>query len=325
VILIISNTQDMTADFVVQALVDRGVEFARLNTDEFPQRGAASVWFGAGGDSDGVIEWTNHPNTLRLASVRAVWYRRPVPPVVDPEITDEGSRKFATDECYEFLRGLWHNLNCYWMSPPEAIRKAEHKIVQLRAAVNCGFLIPKTVVTNCPVQVSNLKAKCTDGIVAKPLYLGFVKGSTEGAYLYTTRLRPEHIADHEAIQLAPSIYQEFVPKCADVRVTVVEDTVFAARIVANDLPTDIPDWRYALTNLEHSAYVLPADESMRCRRLVRELGLKFGEIDYAFTNDGRHFFLEINPNGQWAWLESAIGSPIGAAIANCLIAGNATP
>lgn len=29
-------------------------------------------------------------------------------------------------------------------------------------------------------------------------------------------------------------------------------------------------------------------------------------------------FLEINPNGQWAWLQDATGLPISAAIADAL-------
>ncbi len=317
-ILIITNRQDLTADFVVRRLTERGLAFARLNTDEFPTNAYGVVGFGGNRNGWGTIHWTNRPRPLRFEDVRAVWYRRPVAPVVDTAIATDGARKFATDECYEFLRGLWYNLDCYWMSHPEAIRRGEHKIVQLRTAVECGFSVPNTVVTNRHEEVAALAAECPHGIVAKALYLGYVEDAEQAAYIYTTRLGPEHLADHDAIRLAPAIYQEYIPKVADIRVTVVGHDVFATRIVAPELPDDIPDWRYAQLNLEHSHYELPAEERDRCRRLVQRLGLEFGAIDYALTSDARHVFLEINPNGQWAWIETATGCHISSAIADRL-------
>jgi len=323
-ILIITNRQDLTADFVVRELNRRGIAFARLNTDEFPLNCQAISSISNDCPPQASLIWTNRPKPLHFQQVRAVWYRRPVPPVVDSEITDPGVRHFAIDECYEFLRGVWYSLDCYWMSHPDSIRRAEHKLVQLKDARHCEFILPKTIVTNSPSEVTSLNAQCRDGIIAKPLYLGFVKQGDSGAFIYTTRLTAEHLADNLAISLAPAIYQERIPKVADIRVTVVGEEVFAVKIVAPHLPDDIPDWRYLeYTELQHIPYSLPHNEQEKCRMLVRRLGLEFGAIDYALTEAGEHVFLEINPNGQWAWLETATGCPISIAIVNRLVAGAA--
>lgn len=317
-ILIVSNTQDLTADFVVRELRRRDSQFARLNTDEFPRHalGAARI---ADGVFSSSLKWTNRNRTLDWQSVSAVWYRRPITPVVDAAVKHEGARKFAADESYEFLRGLWYSTDCFWMSHPDAIRRAEHKIVQLKIAQQIGFRIPRTTFTNDPDEVLALREHCQGGLVAKPLYLGAIKDGDESMFAYTTKLRDEHVRDAEAIRIAPAIYQECIAKVADVRVTVVGDRVFASRIDTDQLPADIPDWRYVdVSGLRHSQHELPAVEVHKCRELVRRLGLSFGAIDYALLLDGGHVFLEINPNGQWAWLEQHNGSSIAGAIADAL-------
>lgn len=321
-LLIITNTQDLTADFVVREISRRGLPFARLNTDEFPIHAVAWTTFQADCVPEAVLEWSNRERILDWSTVTAVWYRRPVPPVLAPEVTDPGLRKFCTDESYDFLRGLWYVLKCFWISHPDSIRRAEHKLVQLREAQRCGFLIPRTVVTNCPEKVLELSVGCPTGIVVKPLYVGFLTHGEEEKFVYTTRISEDDLADSQAIRLAPSIYQELVLKVADIRVTVVGTRVFSARIQAPELPPHIPDWRYAdHQQLQHSTYELSTAEQQKCIQLVRCLGLEFGAIDYALDQAGRHVFLEINPNGQWAWLETVLGFDISAAIVDHLVAG----
>ena len=316
-ILIITNSDDATIDLVYPLLLERRVPVFRLNTDEFPSVLSGAVKFGSEADGWGDLVSLNTDSVLSFKDVRSVWYRRPIPPVPSPTITHEGARRFAIDESYEFLRGLWHCLRCYWMSPPEAIRIAEHKIVQLQLAMELGFFVPRTVITNRPQEVRELAANCPDGIVAKPLYLGFVSDIHRPTLIYTTILQPTEL-DDEAIRLAPAIYQQFVRKPFDVRVTVVVKKVFATKIVATNLPDEIPDWRYAGGGVDHEPYDLPECEAIRCRSLLSKLGLEFGAIDYAATSDGRHVFLEINPNGQWGWIEYALGTPIAGAIADRL-------
>ena len=49
------------------------------------------------------------------------------------------------------------------------------------------------------------------------------------------------------------------------------------------------------------------------------LGLRYGAIDMVFTPDGRYVFLEINPNGQYLWIEYQTGMPISDAICDLLM------
>ncbi|MDQ3698554.1 MAG: hypothetical protein M3373_11110 [Gemmatimonadota bacterium] len=63
---------------------------------------------------------------------------------------------------------------------------------------------------------------------------------------------------------------------------------------------------------------LPEKVEALCVELLTELNLCFGAIDIVRAPDGEYVFLEINPNGQWAWVEERTGLPISDAIADLL-------
>jgi glutathione synthase/RimK-type ligase-like ATP-grasp enzyme len=66
------------------------------------------------------------------------------------------------------------------------------------------------------------------------------------------------------------------------------------------------------------AHSLPGDVESSVRDLVRRLGLVYGAIDMRLTPDGRYVFLEVNPAGQWLFIEGRTGQPITSAVARTL-------
>jgi glutathione synthase/RimK-type ligase-like ATP-grasp enzyme len=156
-------------------------------------------------------------------------------------------------------------------------------------------------------------------MVVKPLYLGFLDDPGDPQVIYTTVVSQDDMAEIATAAHAPSIYQERLDKRFDVRVTVVGEALFSAGIDASALPRNIPDWRFLpLSELRHFAFPLSPEMKVKCIELVRVLGLDFGAIDLAVDVNGRVHFLEINPNGQWVWIEKILGFPISAAIVDRL-------
>jgi glutathione synthase/RimK-type ligase-like ATP-grasp enzyme len=319
-ILLISNRSDLTCDYVVRELTARKLNFSRLNTDEFPRNTRGLFALASDGTTIRRIRLLDRDKVIDFDEVSSVLYRRPVPPQPSEAVEDKGVRKFCVDEGYDFLRGLWYSLDCLWISHPEAIRKAEHKVYQLTVASHLGFLIPQTVVTNDPPEVLKFFEKSANGVVVKPLYVGFVEATAERSsrIVYTSLVKTEDLENIDQLVHAPSIFQERVLKQYDVRVTVVGERLFAARIDA-ELPADVPDWRFLpVSMLNHSHYTLPYELNVACIALVKRLGLQFGAIDFAVDYKNAHYFLEINPNGQWAWLEELLDLPISKAIVDLL-------
>lgn len=315
-ILLVTNRNDLTCDFVVRELRRRGISFWRLNTEEFPTQGYGTVRIGR--TDSMVLRWKNRDVDFDFSQVRSVWYRRPIPPEPPEAIADEKTKKLCVEESSEFVRGVLSRLNCYWMSDPDAIHRSEHKLYQLAVARHLGFTVPDTLCSNDPEEIGRFFIDCDRQMVVKALYTGYVDDKDNPSQAFTSVVRDEDLGDLASAELCPSIYQRLIDKAADLRVTVVGDCVFAAEIRIRE-ESGVPDWRfYGQDGLENRLYSLPAGIEELCLELVRSLGLDFGAIDIALAKDGEHHFLEINPNGQWAWLEIQLGLPIASAIAERL-------
>jgi glutathione synthase/RimK-type ligase-like ATP-grasp enzyme len=111
-----------------------------------------------------------------------------------------------------------------------------------------------------------------------------------------------------------------INKQFDLRVTVVGRNAFAAEIHSQDSEETAVDWRKGTRpDLVHKEHQPADDVAAKCIEITRSFGLRFSAIDLVLDHEGRYWFLELNPNGQWAWIERRVGLPISSAIAEELI------
>ena len=288
----------------------RGEDVVRFNTEDVPSKAGIVLKLGTG-LSGGLVEVDGR--RLPLEEVRSVWYRRPAAPEPPPQITDPDERRFVAEESEEALFGLWRTLDCLWVSHPDALEAASYKPAQLRAASALGFEVPPTLITNDPQEALRFAQGLDGRVVVKPLRYGMVRETSEYEdVVFTNPLREEDVRDGlEAVALCPCLLQQYVPKDVEIRVTVVGKEVFAAEIRSQETPGAEHDWRRVPAGeVAHAPHELPAHAAGRCVGLVERLGLNFGAIDLIRTPGGRYVFLEINPNGQWLWVETLAGLPI---------------
>jgi glutathione synthase/RimK-type ligase-like ATP-grasp enzyme len=85
------------------------------------------------------------------------------------------------------------------------------------------------------------------------------------------------------------------------------------------------DFRLALAEnpsaLPHVVHELPARVSEQVLALVRALNLVTCAIDMVVTPAGDYVFLEVNPSGQFGWIEGLTGLPITAELVGLLMRG----
>ena len=317
-VLIVTTKTDITTDLVLLEFHKRGTRYIRFNTEDFPQKVALS-WRLTSNGVEGFLEFPR--NTLSLNDVASIWYRRPVSPQISAAVQNEGFRRFAQRESAETLSGLWRTMDCFWMSRPEAINYANYKPRQLKVAQEIGFTIPKTLVSNSPEAVVRFQGEC-ERLIAKPIFSGNIEVDGEKNVVFTTPVNELDLGAMESIRLAPTLFQEYIYKDIELRVTVIGSQVFAASINSQDIPESTHDWRRAQSDaLSFQSYTLPDWLSQKCAQLVSSFGLAFGAIDLIKTPLGRYVFLELNPNGQWGWLEERTGDPYTATIASVLERG----
>jgi hypothetical protein len=314
-LLLISHEGDDEAECVSARLRQRGVSVHRLDTAAMATSGGCMLALGTGGRS-GQLRVAG--GWLDLERVGAVWLRRPLP-VRAPAGYAAAEAACAAAEWEGWLANLYSLLDCRWFpGPVDAVRRANRKLVQLARAAAVGFDVPASLVTNQPGALLAFLRTHDGGVVAK--------GMGEALHLHLPELSrfTEEVSRWElhgldGLRGAPVLFQQLVPKALELRVTVVEGTVFAVGIASQDSVRHATDWRRCGSRrLRHVPQVLPEPVRRRCVTLVREAGLRYGAIDLILTPDERYVFLEINPGGRWAWLEKATGLPITDAICDAL-------
>ena len=292
---------------------DQGGRAFRLDTDRFPTDARLSLC------EDGTFELTFRGRSLSSRAIRSVWYRRHVQPEF-PLGTEPRFIEFGEREARAHLTGALLGLgDVKWMSHPAALWAAEKKPYQMRVADSLGFTLPITRVTNDPGVAQELGTART--LVAKAVSSGYIAAESGYDAIFTSAVRDGDLQDLEGLSLAPVTFQEWVPKRSDIRVTVVGDDVFATEILSQGRESSRIDWRATDTaDLPHRRFELPAPEAQRCADLVSRLGLTFGAIDLVLDEDGALKFLEVNPNGEWMWIEDLVGYPVSDSIAGFLTA-----
>lgn len=312
-ILLVTNKRDITTDFIVLELHRRGLAFCRFNSEDLPK---ASVRFWPEADRGWELDFGD--KVLALRNVRASYYRRPGIPETGP-VEDAATHDYLVNEWSAVTRSLWNTLEDRWLNSPFAILRAEDKPRQLALAASLGFDVPDTLITN-DFDAATLFVE-TGAAIGKPLRHSLIERGEAGEVLFTTRLERLKPMDREAVALAPVIYQREIRKAYDIRATVVGNRVFAAAIHSQDQPETQVDWRSATRlDLRQESISLPAEVVEKCVTLTKALQLRYGAIDLVADELGRYWFLEINPNGQWAWIERRTGLPIAAAIVDELAA-----
>jgi glutathione synthase/RimK-type ligase-like ATP-grasp enzyme len=316
VILILSNpVEDAHIEPVTTELSRMGREFRVFDPATYPKSATATLE-GNGKGVSARLRWDEQD--LKLSDVKAIWYRRPGDFVLSSTLLREEDEWVRT-ECSHFFRAIWENTSALWVSAPDAIRKASLKGMQLKVAAEFGFRVPRFVVTNEPDAASRFISACPSGAIVKTLAKPAILRAGYAAILYTHLITDDDLEQLYSVRFGPTFIQEFIEKKSDIRVTVVGRQVFAVAIQSSGVDLATVDFRRAeVYDLPHEIIALPDSVQQQCIELVAALGLSFGAIDLLCTPDDTLVFLEINPNGQWYWLEWVTGVPISKAMCDLL-------
>lgn len=318
-VLIVTKSDDNECiESVAEAIRQRGGRPFRFDTDRFPTEIGLIAEYVKGAET---LKLISEEGELNLRDVTSVWHRRlmiggGIPTSLDPQF------RFASiNESNRTVKGMLASLKAFRMDPEPIIRHAENKQIQLQAAREIGLETPRTLITNDADAVRSFARSCESGIVTKMLSSFAVYEDGIEKVVFTNPVRPEDLEDLDGLKLCPMSFQEQVPKALELRSTVVGSRVFTASIDSQASAAARHDWRKDGVGLlaYWKRYKLPRDVEERLLRLMDYFMLNYGAVDFILTPDGQHVFLEINPVGEFFWLESCPGLPISSAIADVLL------
>jgi glutathione synthase/RimK-type ligase-like ATP-grasp enzyme len=316
-ILILSNKYDVTVDFVVKELQRRDYPYLRLNTEDLADIDVTTRL----PDLSIVVEKDGRVVDL-TESVGAVWYRRPGKPfefAEEVEKPDSGTVEYIREQWGAWVQSLETVQGITWVNPPAANERMESKVHQLRMADKIGFRIPDTVVTNSGSAVTEMFEEQDGSVISKALSSPIISESEQDEFVFSVHLEEPPSEDDESLKVCPTIFQESLLPKTDYRVTVIGDTVLPVRIEGVD-EADVPvDWRTLKDEVQFIEDTLPESVEELCRNYVAQNGLVFGAIDLVKVG-GEFVFLEINPNGEWGWLQKPWDVPIAQNLTDYLTA-----
>lgn len=306
-LLVITNSTDATADYLLSRLTEVSVPFIRINTDSAVDRITFS--YQPGKPSLRINERWYEPTDFST-----VWYRRPERLISD-RIPDTPEGRCVLDEWSESLEGFFaHIPRIRWMNYPAANALASRKLEQLTTARNLGFIIPDTIVTQDAAILRSFFSKHEGDVIVKPLGRAYIERPNEDgdSLIFTNQINDCDLQDLTDIPRCPTLFQQAVRKVSDIRITVVDSDIHSVELTAKDgdgrQRCDIR--RYNMQDVTYHAISLPDNVANAVRKLVSFYELRFAAIDMAVSEDKNWYFFEVNPNGQWAWLDLCGGASI---------------
>jgi len=252
----------------------------------------------------------------------SIWFRKPT--YLEPhELPVDEEYQTFTHIAYKESVKAFYDLLCekFWLSDYRAIMRANNKLLQLELAYDLGFNVPQTMVTSNPKEANKFRER-NGLIVAKSLSFEPIQRDNDVVAFFTTKINPEDEVDFSGLSVAPAIFQKAITNKRDLRITVVGETVHTAEVIPSSSIKDEIDWRVGILQKDKIKYEqyksLPTEIAQKCVALTKTANLAFGAIDMVIDNQGNYWFLEINPNGQWAFIEDGTDLPIAKSIANLL-------
>jgi glutathione synthase/RimK-type ligase-like ATP-grasp enzyme len=300
VILVVTHSSDVTADFMCERLSRDRISFLRIDSD----LAAANIELSM---RDEYIELRSHGMTLSPSDVQCVWLRRPKP--IDVEADDPAEGSHTSTEWGEALEGFLSQIpGCRWINHPSSNIAASRKLEQLARAKRFGLAIPPTLVTQ---DIKELEAflSCHHGVIIKPISHGYLErqSPSQDTLIFTSRVSRDNLTDPTLLRRCPTLFQAEIPKHYDVRINCIDSRTTAVRLSRDsEEGRQILDIRRDnMAGVEYRVVNLPENIDIALKSLLGSYGLRFAAVDFAVDHIGRWIFFEINPNGQWAWLDQA--------------------
>ena len=318
-VLIVTRSDDNDCvPRVVKALRHRGAMPVRFDTDRFPTETRLSIRYDG---PDERVQLATPEAEVDLAQASAVWHRRLAFGKRISESMESQMRDACIQESRATAMGLIASLRAFHLDREASIRSAQHKPLQLSVARELGLETPRTLITNDPRAVREFVADCPGGVVAKMLSSFAIRENGHEKVVFTTPLKPSDLERMNGLELSPMTFQERVPKALELRVTVVGERVLSAAVDSNAMTGAEADWRRRGEALEMAwqPHAMPPDIERRVSRFMDSFGLNYGALDFILTPDGRWVFLEINPVGEYFWLDHLFTPSISEALADTLL------
>ena len=306
-ILIVTVEKDLHALEVQRHIRSRATACHIIECDCLAQRDALTFEVNGFGGTSRIL--TSEGRVVAVSDATVLWFRRTSGSQrLRWQVDDERAASIMNHDCRSALAAmLTTQFAGTWISKPDATYAASDKVAQLSVARACGWRVPRTLVTQSRDAVIEFVRECEGKVVAKTV------AGAQGAFLETVLLEDPDAYDRETYAAAPAIYQEYIPGEQHLRLNCFGDQSYAALIDTGDL-----DWR---GNLNVPIYRCEVEPGLHrdVRRVLDTMDLAMGIVDLKLTPEGEPVWLEVNPQGQFLFLDALANLGLAERLADYLV------
>jgi ATP-GRASP peptide maturase of grasp-with-spasm system len=303
-IFIVSAIADSITNKVCEWLITWHIPFTRINTES--ENRAVSVLltnklnqFSIDIEDNQVFINENNVNWFRNGSLLSYEHRKIQGNILNREIENYFHTEIKIINDF-YLKQLFNetNIGNYFI-------RDVNKLTVLKKAVDCGLKIPDTLVTTEKKYLLEFIEKYPS-VISKPLTAS--ENLTDNNFQYPTYTREITAEDLNLLQdiFIPSLFQQKIIPFCEIRVFFLEKRFFAMAILSNSSKrkgNNICDWRWQ--SKEKNRFVpfkLPNKIRACLIQLSKKLKLNTGSFDLILDNHNIYYFLEVNPVGQFDFL-----------------------
>ncbi|MCZ8091203.1 MvdC/MvdD family ATP grasp protein [Flavobacterium sp.] len=309
-ILFITNQDDISVDYLISKLKLKTKSYLRIDSEDINV-----IDFNINPNGEFILIKDNKKYNLKKVS-SVVFKRTPIKFNFDLK---DSNQNYLNNERKHFYEGLYLCLkDAKWINPMFSTHIAERKLFQLFEAKKIGLKTPVSILTNNPITADNFLKNNKKSII-KPISNGLQVLENKFYSIYTSEIPNDFFDDYDKNILfeTPVLLQERIENENDIRVVIINDKVFSVEITKND-KSEV-DWRKPEIKKSYRQITLPQELSNKLIMLNKSLNLVYSAIDLIKRPDGKFVFLEINPVGEWVWLESELNLNISETIINELL------
>lgn len=316
-IFIAAKVGDMHAVAVDRILKAKGCDSRRLYLADFPSK--QCITFHMKGNTTQIaidgpeidFELDLQSKEKKRNSVDVFWDRRPTQPVL-PNTLCDADKIIAARECKALVQSVLPLLkqNAFVVNPAGQRLDANCKLNQLYAAKSVGLCTPPSLFSNDPIMIRDFIRHHEERVIHKLAYPAMWRGDGKCYFAVTSIVTADDLPSDEIMRLSPGIFQSLIEKKFEVRVNYMGGFMVATRINSQELSDTATDWRPNQQKISMVPMDLPDSISEKIRALMAQLNLVFGCLDFIVSPGGRYYFLEVNPQGQFLWVEDRTGIPL---------------
>lgn len=280
-------------------LLELGAESLLYPADRFPSQQLLSIHGGRA--------WLAEP-AIDFEEVRAAYIHRFMPGAPDANL-DPALTALSITTSRAALQDALEHTPC--INNLQSASDSASRLRQLRLAEELGFRVPETVVTNDPATARDFLQTYGNAVVRFVVPATAAQEPGPGPHR-AQLLTAEHLdANPRDFRSIPRLLQRHVPKTNDVRCLYCAGTLFAAAL--HEPEQRSPDWRRSYARPWRPIELDKAMQS-KIHALMEAAGLSLATLDFADDH-----FLDLNPYGEWFWMQTSLNMPITRTLAKALL------